>query len=221
MSTRPSSRIGRTLPSCPVELIRARINSSGPDPSTMPRYAEKRFLPYTPAQLFGLVAAVDRYPEFLPWCLAARVRSAGTLPGTPRKALLVADLVIGLHMMRVRYTSRVALQAPTRIDVTGIDGPFRHLNNHWVFEPVAASAAHPSGGTMVAFQIAFAFRSSLLQSLMGALFDDPVSRMVAAFEGRAKQLYGAGAVGAAARSPHLRRRRPTPEEVRTASAPRP
>jgi coenzyme Q-binding protein COQ10 len=187
----------------------------------MPRYAEKRFLPYTPAQLFELVAAIDRYPEFLPWCLAARIRPAGSLPGTPRKALLVADLVIGFHMIRARYTSHVTLQAPQRIDVIGVEGPFRYLNDNWIFEPVAPSAAHPSGGTMVAFRIEFAFRSSLLQSLMGALFDEAVSRMVDAFEGRAKQLYGASPARAARQSPHIHRRRFAAKQVRSGSAPRP
>jgi coenzyme Q-binding protein COQ10 len=158
---------------------------------TMPSYTEKRFLPYAPAQLFELVAAVDRYPEFLPWCLAARMRPAGSLPGTPRKSLLVADLVIGFRMMHARYTSRITLQTPRRIDVTCIEGPFRYLDNHWTFEPATPSAGRPGGGTMLTFQIAFAFRSSLLQSFMGAMFDEAVSRMVAAFEDRAKQLYGA------------------------------
>jgi coenzyme Q-binding protein COQ10 len=187
----------------------------------MPRYAEKRFLPYTPAQLFELVAAVDRYPEFLPWCLAARMRSAGTLPGTPRKALLVADLVIGFRMMHARYTSRVTLQSPRRIDVTCIEGPFRYLDNHWTFEPVAPSAGRPIGGTMLTFQIAFAFRSSLLQSLMGVLFDEAAGRMVAAFEERAKQLYGTGPLAATRLSPHRRRRRAADEDVRSGSAIRP
>jgi coenzyme Q-binding protein COQ10 len=187
----------------------------------MPRYAEKRFLPYTPAQLFELVAAVDRYPEFLPWCLAARMRSAGTLPGTPRKALLVADLVIGFRMMRARYTSRVTLQSPGRIDVTCIEGPFRYLNNHWTFEPVASSPSRPAGGTMVTFQIEFAFRSSLLQSFMGVMFEEAASRMVAAFEDRAQQLYGSGLAGVARRSPRPRRKRSASEDVRSGSAPRP
>jgi len=185
----------------------------------MPRYAEKRFLPYTPAQLFELVAAVDRYPEFLPWCLAARMRSAGTLPGTPRRALLVADLVIGFRMMHARYTSRVTLQTPGRIDVTCIEGPFRYLDNHWTFEPVAPSAGRPIGGTMLTFQIAFAFRSSLLQSFMGAMFEEAVSRMVAAFEGRAKQLYGSGPLVCLA--DHSPRKRSAPDGIRSGSAPRP
>lgn len=155
----------------------------------MSNYTEKRFLPYTPAQLFELVAAVDRYPEFLPWCLAGRVRSSEKLSGTPHKTLFVADLVIGFRMIRKRYTSRVTLQPPQRIDVTYVEGPFRCLNSHWIFEPVAASDKRPTSGTMLTFHIEFEFRSSLLQSLMGMLFDEAVRRMVAAFERRARQLY--------------------------------
>jgi coenzyme Q-binding protein COQ10 len=155
-------------------------------------YREKRFLPYTPAQLFELVAAVDQYPEFLPWCLAARIRSTETLQGTSQRASMLADLVIGFRMIRERYTSRVTLQPPRRIDVTCVKGPFRYLNNRWIFEPVGPSAERPMGGTMLTFHIEFEFRSMLLQSLMGVLFNEAARRMVAAFKGRAKQLYSAG-----------------------------
>src|SRR5439155_17059673 len=92
----------------------------------MPTHAEKRVLPYTSEQLFDLVADVERYPEVLPWCLAARIRER-----TP--SLVVADLLIGFKMVRERFTSRVALAHPHRIDVAYTDGPFRYLNNHWVF----------------------------------------------------------------------------------------
>jgi coenzyme Q-binding protein COQ10 len=156
----------------------------------MSTYTEKRFLPYTPAQLFELVAAVDRYPEFLPWCLGARIRLPKKPQGTSNKALMVADLVIGFRMFRERYTSRVTLQPPQRIDVTYVEGPFQYLNNHWIFEPVSRSADHPVGGTMLTFHIEFEFRSTLLQALVGGLFNEAVRRMVAAFEGRAKRLYG-------------------------------
>jgi coenzyme Q-binding protein COQ10 len=156
----------------------------------MSAYTERRFLPYTPAQLFELVAAVDRYPEFLPWCLGARIRFAKTLQGSSSKALMVADLVIGFRMFRERYTSRVTLQPPQRIDVVYVEGPFQYLNNHWIFEPVSRSAERPVGGTMLTFHIEFEFRSTLLQALVGGLFNDAVRRMVAAFEGRAKRLYG-------------------------------
>ena len=93
-------------------------------------------------------------------------------------------------MFRERYTSRVTLQPPQRIDVIYVEGPFQYLNNHWIFEPVSRSADHPVGGTMLTFHIEFAFRSTLLQALVGGLFNEAVRRMVAAFEGRAKQLYG-------------------------------
>ena len=61
----------------------------------MPTHAEKRFLPYRPAQLFELVASVDRYPEFLPWCIAARIRSREPVEGSPERTMITADLVIG------------------------------------------------------------------------------------------------------------------------------
>jgi coenzyme Q-binding protein COQ10 len=154
-------------------------------------YTEKRFLPYAPQHLFELVAAVDRYPEFLPWCRAARIRSSEKLRVAPEKTLIVADLVIGFGMIREHYRSRVTLQRPQRIDVANVEGPFRRLNSYWTFDPVAPSAERPVGGTMLTFHIEFEFRSKLLQSLMAALFEEAASRMVAAFKGRAKQLYGA------------------------------
>jgi coenzyme Q-binding protein COQ10 len=148
----------------------------------MPTHAEKRLLPYTPDQLFDLVAQIERYPEFLPWCLAARIRQRD-------ETLVVADLVIGFKMIRERFTSRVTLDRPRRIDVRYADGPFRHLENHWVFEPAPPSAELPSGGTLIDFYVDFEFRSKLLQSLIGVLFHEATRRMVAAFEARARQLY--------------------------------
>jgi coenzyme Q-binding protein COQ10 len=148
----------------------------------MPTHAEKRLLPYTTEQLFDLVAQIERYPEFLPWCLAARIRQRD-------EALVVADLVIGFKMIRERFTSRVILHRPGRIDVRYADGPFRHLENHWVFEAAPPSAELPSGGTLIDFYVDFEFRSKLLQSLIGVLFHEATRRMVAAFEARARQLY--------------------------------
>src|SRR6266850_889869 len=142
----------------------------------MPTHAEKRVLSYTPEQLFALVADIERYPEFLPWCLAARVKER-------RADLIVADLVIGFRMFRERFTSRVALDPPRRIDVTYAEGPFRYLNNHWVFEKVP-------GGCRIDFFVDFEFKSRLLQRVIEMLFHEAVRRMVAAFETRAEQLYG-------------------------------
>ena len=143
----------------------------------MPTHAEERVLPYTPEQLFVLVADIERYPEFLPWCVGARIRSAG-------RDLVVADLIIGFRMFRERFTSRVSLSPPGRIDVAYAEGPFRYLSNHWTFTPVA-------GGCRVGFFVDFEFKSRLLQRLIEVLFSEAVRRMVGAFEKRARDLYGA------------------------------
>ena len=144
----------------------------------MPTHAEKRPVPYTSDQMFDLVADVRRYPEFLPWCLAARVRER-------QGDTLLADLVIGFKMIRERFSSRVVLDRPARtINVSYADGPFKYMANHWRFEPA------PGGGCLIDFYVDFEFKSAILQRLIGVLFNEAVRRMVAAFEGRARQLYG-------------------------------
>lgn len=146
----------------------------------MPRHSEERFLPYRPRQLYDLVADVGRYPEFLPWCVAARVRDS-----SPR--LMIADLVIGFKLIRERYTSRVVLDPEKlTIDTTHAEGPFKKLENHWRFEP-------QEGGTRLKFHVDFEFRSKLLQRLIEGFFEQATHRMVGAFETRAKELYGSSA----------------------------
>lgn len=143
----------------------------------MPTHAERRILPHTPEQLYALVADVERYPEFLPWAVACRIRKR-------QEPVIWADLVIGFKMIRERFTSKVTLNPDgRRIDVEYVDGPFHYLNNHWVFEPHA-------DGCAVDFFVDFEFKNKVLQTIIGALFNEAVKRMVAAFEGRAKQLYG-------------------------------
>ena len=93
----------------------------------MPRHSETRHVPYQPEQLFDLVADVGRYPEFLPWCVGARVR-------TRTEAEMVADLTIGFGPFRESFTSRVALHRPDKIGVRYENGPFRYLTNQWRFE---------------------------------------------------------------------------------------
>lgn len=145
----------------------------------MPTHAEKRVLPYTPEQLYGLVADVARYPEFLPWCRAARIRSRS-------EEELVADLVIGFKGITERFTSRVRLdEEAKRIHVSYEEGPFKYLNNHWNFKP------GPNGDDCeIDFFVDFEFRSRLLQKMIEFLFEEAVRRMVAAFEARAQDLYG-------------------------------
>jgi coenzyme Q-binding protein COQ10 len=143
----------------------------------MPTHAEKRHLPYRPDQLYDLVAEVDHYPEFLPWCKAARI--------TRREDnVFYADLVVAFKVFRERFGSKVVLEPKHSIHVEYINGPFRYLNNHWRFEPA------DDGGCIVNFYVDFEFRSRILRNLIGLLFNEAVSRMVGAFEVRARQLYG-------------------------------
>ncbi len=143
----------------------------------MPTHAEKRFLPYTPDQLFDLVIGIDRYPEFLPWCLGCRIRRR------EGDDLVVADMIIGFKMFRETFTSRVRSERPDLIHVSYEDGPFKYLNNHWKFIPA-------EGGTEIDFYVDFEFRSRVLQAAIGAVFNEAVKKMIAAFEKRAHELYG-------------------------------
>lgn len=128
-----------------------------------------------------MVAEVELYPKFLPWCLNARIRRR-------EDNVFWADLVIGFKMIREKFTSRVTLTAPSRVDVTYTDGPFKYLNNHWIFEP-------DGDGTWIDFYVDFEFRSALLQKIMQPLFSEAVQRMVTAFERRAEELYGPKKLG--------------------------
>jgi len=143
----------------------------------MPRHSETRHLPYTPEQLFDLVADVARYDEFLPWVVAVRVRSSS-------ETETVADLVVGFNAFKERFTSRVVKERPHRICVDYVDGPLKYLHNEWTFERAA------DGGTNVHFAVDFAFRSRLFESLAGSMFDRALRRMTGAFEQRAGELYG-------------------------------
>ncbi|MEO9899728.1 type II toxin-antitoxin system RatA family toxin [Nisaea sp.] len=143
----------------------------------MPTHAEQRVVPFTSEQLFDLIADIQRYPEFLPWCVGARIRKRDG-------NRIVADLVIGYKLIRERFTSTVTLSPEqNRIDVEYTDGPFKYLNNHWVFEP------HPEG-CMIDFYVDFEFRSKMLQKIIEVFFNEAVRRMVGAFEARAHELYG-------------------------------
>ena len=142
----------------------------------MPTHAEQRFLPYAPEKLYDLVADVERYPEFLPWCVGARVLSHDD-------KVIYADIMIGFKMFRETFTSKVTLNPPDRVDVDYQKGPFKHLKNHWEF------ISHPDG-CLIDFYIDFEFRSRILRNLIEPLFNEAVRRMVSAFEVRARSIYG-------------------------------
>jgi len=141
----------------------------------MPTHHETRFLPQTAEQLFDLVSDVDDYPNFLPWCVALRVTSRDDNE-------IRADMVVGFKMLREKFTSRVTLTPKERNDVEYLDGPFRYLENRWLF-------IDKDGGCEIDFFIDFEFRSRLLRKIMEPLFHEAVRRMVRAFEKRATERY--------------------------------
>jgi coenzyme Q-binding protein COQ10 len=152
----------------------------------VPSHKEIKVLPYTPYQLFALVADIESYPEFLPWCLAARNRKREKASDGE---IVWSDLVVGFRLIRERFTSKVTLTPggdadDPRIDVEYVDGPLKFLRNHWVFVP------HGDGGCEIDFYVEFEFRSRIFEKMIGALFHEAVSRMVGAFEKRADALYG-------------------------------
>ncbi len=148
----------------------------------MPRHTEKRNFPYTPEQMFDLVADVKRYQEFLPWVAATRVRSDS-------ESQMIADLVVGFRSLKETFTSRVNKHRPHRIVIDYIEGPLKFLHNSWKFEPDG------QGGTDIDFCVDFAFRNRLFETLAGQMFDRALRRMIGAFETRAHQLYGSSAAG--------------------------
>jgi coenzyme Q-binding protein COQ10 len=145
-------------------------------------------MPYSADQMYALVADVESYSEFLPWCAASRIRQRRQ---TEAGEVIDADLVISFRVFRESFGSRVTLRPEQRsIDVEYLEGPFRYLNNHWHFEPVSESECE------VDFFVDFEFRSRVLQSLIGVVFNEAMRRIVRAFEQRAEVLYGRGAASA-------------------------
>ena len=148
----------------------------------MPRHHESRQLPYSARQIYDLVADVERYPEFLPWNSAARIRSRQRCDGGE---VLEADLVISFKLFRERFGSRVTLLPEQgRILTEYLDGPFKQLKSIWTF-------ADRPGGCDVTFDVDFEFRNAILAAVIGLVFNEAMTRVVRAFETRAKALYGA------------------------------
>lgn len=140
-------------------------------------------MPYSADQMFALIADVEAYPRFLPWCAAARIRERQT--DAQGREVLDADLVISFRVFRERFGSRVTLnRATAQIDVAYLDGPFRYLDNHWQFTPAGPDACD------VEFHVDFEFRSRTLQAIVGMVFYEAMQRIVRAFEARAADLYG-------------------------------
>lgn len=140
-------------------------------------------LPYTPDQLFALVGDVERYPDFVPWITSMRTWNARDLGDG--SSTLDAEAGVGFSFLRERFATRVRRDAAApRIDVSLLSGPFRKLTNSWAFFADDA-------GTRIEFDIDFQFKSRLLEGLLAANFHHAVDKLMACFEARARDLYGA------------------------------
>ncbi|MGB5076438.1 MAG: type II toxin-antitoxin system RatA family toxin [Sphingorhabdus sp.] len=143
----------------------------------MPHHHERRSLPHSAAQMYDLVADVVRYPEFLPWVSAIRIRKDS-------EGEMLADMVVGFKSLRETFSSRVIKAPRSSIVVDYLDGPMKHLHNQWKFEDV------PEGGSIVDFTVDFSFRNRVFEALAGQFFDSALRKMTSAFIERADQLYG-------------------------------
>lgn len=145
----------------------------------MPHHHERRSLPHNAAQMYDLVADVSRYPEFLPWVGAIRIRK-------DEEREMLADMIVGFKSLRETFSSRVVKTPKSSIIVDYLDGPMKHLHNAWTFEDV------DGGGSIVDFTVDFSFRNRVFEALAGQFFDSALRKMTTAFVDRADALYGAG-----------------------------
>lgn len=142
----------------------------------MNSHKETRVVPYSCEQMFDLVAGVDEYKNFLPWCMESRV--------TKREGdVFYADLVVGHKMIRERFSSKVTTTPFKSIHVEYIKGPMRYLSNNWKFTD------NKNGSCTIDFYLEFEFKNLLMRRLMEVFFNEIVRRMVGAFEARAKEKY--------------------------------
>lgn len=153
----------------------------------MPSFSTRRRVPFTPRQMFDLVADVEKYPQFLPLCEGLVVRSRKSEGG---RELLIADMTVGYKAIRETFTSRVALDpAADKVHVSYVDGPFKFLENVWQFVPSGA------GGTDVLFDLRYEMKSRMFALLVGAVFDRAFRKFAEAFEARARDVYGRPSAG--------------------------
>jgi coenzyme Q-binding protein COQ10 len=145
----------------------------------MPSHTESRIVSYPAEFMFDIVADVERYPEFVPWCDALRILKRER---EGDDEILIAETTVGFKGMQERYTSRARLDRKNlRIDVVQTEGVFKHMETHWRFTPMGDRSR-------LEFSISFEFNSRLLTLVAGKAFGIVVERMTHAFEKRARKL---------------------------------
>lgn len=148
----------------------------------MPTHAEKRVMPHSAEQMYALIADIEAYPAFLPWCSGCRIRGRRQ---EGEVEIVDADLIISFKVFRERFGSRVTMNPnDNKIEVAYLDGPFKYLNNYWSFREIDDVSCE------VDFFVDFEFKSRTLQAIIGVVFNEAMRMIVRAFEKRAQELYG-------------------------------
>ena len=132
---------------------------------------------FSPAQMFALVDDVASYPQFLPWCKSAQVIERADQE-------VIARLQVHKGPLHARFTTRNRLEAPSRISLSLVEGPFRTLEGEWRFGAIADQ------GTRVSLALKFAFANPLNAWLLEPVFEHTCSSLVDAFVARARALHG-------------------------------
>jgi len=148
----------------------------------MPSHEEKRVLPFSASEMFAVVADIEKYPEFVPGCVALRILERQS---TGHVETIIAEMIVSFGALREKYTSKVTLNRKKNVvEACHIDGPFDHLDTRWRFLP-------RDSGSEVYFSIDFAFRNRLLAAASSIVFDQMVRKTTGAFVARAAQLHDA------------------------------
>ena len=149
-------------------------------------HRETRIVPYPAELMYAVVSDVEKYPQFLPFCRATRVRKHGQ--DTRGRPTIVCEMTIAYKMIHETFTTLVTLdRTEQEIIVDYLRGPFRRLENRWRFRPAGERASE------VEFYLMYEFQSRTLGMIMGAMFEHVFRRFADAFERRADQIYGRAA----------------------------
>ena len=147
----------------------------------MPKASVKRLIECNKNQLIDLVLDIEKYPEFVPFCLASHVyerNNKGDL------ILIIADLTIGKGPFKDTYKSDVKFNKnDSTIKVTNIGGPLNHLENTWHFK-------EQKNGTEISFDIDFEIENKFLNIVMTKSFQFGLDKIADAFQKRAEELFG-------------------------------